>query len=122
VPYAKCVIVYADDDQLVRDVVTASLEFEGWIVHACGDGDEAVTLCLETQPNAVLLDLNMPNVDGFEAARRLRAGTNCHPARIVAITGRATQQNVTHALSSGFDAVLTKPFKIGALLDAIRPR
>jgi CheY-like chemotaxis protein len=118
----KLVVVYADDDQLVRDVVAASLEFEGCTVHACSDGDQAVILCAETQPDAVLLDLNMPNVDGFEAALRLRAGSECHPARIVAITGKATEQNVTHARSSGFDAVLTKPFKIGALLDALRPR
>jgi CheY-like chemotaxis protein len=61
-------------------------------------------------------------MDGFEAVMTLREGVACHPARIVAITGQATEQNLTHALSSGFDAVLSKPFKIGALMDALRPR
>jgi len=115
-------VVYADDDPLVRDVVAASLEFEGCTVHPCADGEEAVKLCVQTQPDAVLLDLNMPNVDGFEAALRLRPGANCHPTRIVAVTGKATEQNIAHALSSGFDAVLSKPFKIAALLAAILGR
>jgi CheY-like chemotaxis protein len=115
------IVVYADDDELVRDTIAACLDSVGWRVYTCADGAQAITLCEAIQPDAVLLDVNMPGVDGFEAATRLLNGSACRPASIVAITGRATDQNMQRALSSGFDAVLAKPFQLETLLAALLP-
>jgi CheY-like chemotaxis protein len=112
-------VVYADDDELVRETIAAGLAHEGWQVHTCPNGAEAIVLCEKLQPIAVLLDLDMPDLDGFEAAERLRHGAACDPARIVALTGRAVEGVRAKALSCGFDEILFKPVSIETLSAAL---
>jgi CheY-like chemotaxis protein len=115
----RTIVVYADDDELVRETIAAGLSLEGWRVETCANGAEAISLCEELQPAAVLLDLDMPDLDGYEAATRLRTGAACHPARIVALTGRAVDGVSSKALSSGFDAILFKPVSMAVLSEAL---
>ena len=65
-------VVYAEDDLAVRAGVAQILVAHGVAVHECSNGDEAAQLCSVFKPDAVLLDLSMPEVDGCEAARRIR--------------------------------------------------
>jgi CheY-like chemotaxis protein len=116
----RTVIVYADDDDLVRNVVTQALIEEGIDVHDCASGSVAVALCRQIVPDAVLLDLNMPDVDGLAAARELRRDpATCH-LRLVALTGRATTGLRTKAADAGFDECLVKPIPATDLADALR--
>jgi CheY-like chemotaxis protein len=83
-------IVYADDDDLVRGTLTELLTSADLDVRPCADGAEAIRLCEALMPHAALLDLNMPNVDGFEAAKLIRGDSRLSGIRLVAITGRGT--------------------------------
>ncbi len=117
---ARTVIVYADDDDLVRNVVTQALIEEGIDVHDCASGAEAVALCRQLAPDAVLLDLNMPDVDGLTAARELRSDPATRNLRLVALTGRATTGLRSKATDAGFDECLVKPIPATELAHALR--
>jgi len=115
-------IVYADDDELVRETVAAVLIDAGMDVHACSDGREAVILCAQLSPRVVLLDLNMPGMDGLEAARRIREAPSMAAARLVAFTGRGTTELRTKATAAGFDEFLVKPLRQDVLIAALTGR
>jgi CheY-like chemotaxis protein len=112
-------LVFADDDDLVRLVLTEALRDAGVEVHAVPDGIAAVQLCRELAPETVLLDLDMPRMDGFEAARQIRAA-EC-TRRLVALTGRPTQDACRKAEAAGFDEVLSKPISVALLMRALFP-
>jgi CheY-like chemotaxis protein len=117
---ARLVIVYADDDDLVRNVVTQALIEEGIDVHDCASGSEALALCRQIVPDAVLLDLNMPDVDGLETARALRRDPATRHLRVVALTGRTTSGLRTKATDAGFDDCLAKPIAAAVLAGVLR--
>ena len=117
----RMTLVYADDDDLVRAAVTDMLVAQGLDVHACADGDEALALCRQMEPDAVLLDLNMPEMNGLQVARELRAHAGSRPVRLVAMTGRNSDELRKKAFDAGFDEFLSKPASLAAILDALRP-
>jgi CheY-like chemotaxis protein len=110
-------VVYADDEPDVRNVVAQLLRSYGFLVHPCAGGEEAIAACSTLRPDAVLLDINMPVVDGFEAAERI-GEMNC-TGRMVAITGCATPEAREQARRSGFDMLLAKPVSGSALANAL---
>jgi CheY-like chemotaxis protein len=110
-------VVYAEDDALVRAGVAQMLVEHGVAVHECANGDEAARLCSVFRPDAVLLDLSMPEVDGCEAARRIRE--QGLPARLVALTGRG-EDALEAAARAGFDEFVRKPGSVATILSALR--
>jgi CheY-like chemotaxis protein len=116
----RLTVVYVDDDDLVRETITALLTHEDVDVHACTNGTEAIQLSRQMAPDAVLLDLNMPEMDGLQVARELRADPRTSSLRLVALTGRGTWDLAKKATDAGFDAFLTKPVTIATLLRALR--
>lgn len=112
-------VVYADDDDLVRDTISRLLIEEGIEVHACEGGVEAIALCQELHPDAVLLDLNMPDPNGLDTARELRRIPVTRAMRLVALTGRGTWDLRNKATDAGFDEFLIKPISTGALVRAL---
>lgn len=115
------VIVIADDDTELCMSVKALFEAKGYTVHCCGDGLRALELCREFRPAVVLLDLEMPELDGYEVARRLRADPDLADLRIVAVTGRSDEQASARAWEAGFHDFLGKPAPVSMLLAMIRP-
>jgi len=116
----RLTVVYADDDDLVRETISTLLTDEGLDVHACESVAEAILLCEQMDPDAVLLDLNMPEVDGLEAARKLRRKPENRKLRIVALTGGGTGDLRRKAKEAGFDEFLTKPVATDVLVRALR--
>jgi CheY-like chemotaxis protein len=110
-------IVYAEDDAQVRAGVAQMLVEHGLAVHECTNGEEAAQLCSVFHPDAVLLDLSMPDVDGCEAARRIRK--QGLPTRLVALTGRG-EDALREAARAGFDEFVRKPSSVSTLLSALR--
>ena len=113
-------VVYVDDDDLVRQTIADSLCAAGLEVRACRDGLEALDACEAKRPDAVLLDLNMPGLDGFEVAVRLRANPLLKGLRIVALTGRSTWDAKMKAMTAGCDEFLSKPTTQAELVRALR--
>src|SRR5690348_6327130 len=112
-------IVWADDDELFRTAVHAMLRQAGVEVYSCANGVEAVKLCETIKPDVALFDLDMPYLDGFEAARRLRSNPALLGMRLVAITGRASLDFRMRAVDSSFDQFLCKPVALRHLLRAV---
>lgn len=112
-------VVYADDDAPMRQAVGAMLDLAGADVQLCKDGAEAIERCRAHPPDVLLLDLEMPNVDGFQAAAAVRANPSCHGTRVLALTGRALASVAERARGAGFERVLPKPIDFATLVQAL---
>ena len=104
-------ILLADDHEIVRRGLRALLEkHEGWEV--CGeasDGREAVEKALQLKPDVVIVDIGMPNLDGYEVAKTIRATPWGRNILLVAVTGWGKEEDRRRAFEMGFDHHLTKP-------------
>ncbi len=111
-------ILIAEDETIIRLDLRQLLEEHGLVV--CGearDGVEAVMLARSLEPDAVLLDVRMPALDGIEAARRIHAE---RPVPIVMLTAFSDRPLVERALEAGAFSYLTKPFRASDVVPAIR--
>lgn len=111
-------ILVVDDDQAVRDSLRRSLVFNGYTVDLAGDGDQALRTIVEHPPDAVVLDLLMPRMDGIATCRALRAAGNDVP--ILVLTARDAVSDRVTGLDAGADDYLTKPFALEELLARLR--
>jgi CheY-like chemotaxis protein len=118
----RLTVVYAEDDDLMREATIDVLTQEDVDVHACASGAEALVLCAQVGPDAVLLDLNMPALDGLKTARALRADPAFRNLKLVALTGSGSWELRKKALDAGFDEFLTKPVPTTVLIRALRKR
>jgi len=115
----KLRIVYAEDDPVVRADVAMLLVKYGVDVHEARDGSEALALCIAFRPRVVVLDLQMPHIDGFETARRIRELDDGARIRVIALTGQSSAQVRLDAELAGFDELLAKPISAGRLVQAL---
>jgi two-component system, OmpR family, response regulator MprA len=111
-------VLVVDDDPDVRDAVETALELEGHSVTTAADGLAALKRLGQTEFDAVVLDVLMPNLDGFEVCRRLRASGNRTPVLI--LTARDSEEDTIRGLDLGADDYLVKPFGLGELLARVR--
>ena len=110
-------VLIAEDETIIRLDLKGMLEAAGLEVCAeARDGEEAVRLALETEPDVVLLDVKMPRLDGIEAARRI---LDERPLPIVMVTAYGEQELVSRAVEAGVFGYLVKPFREGDLLPAV---
>jgi CheY-like chemotaxis protein len=110
-------VLVVDDDSETIDTMCAVLASAGfYVAGACG-GQEAIEAATADPPDVVLVDLVMPEVDGFEVARRLRQGDR--PPVLVA-TGRGSDWDRERAEAAGFSLCLTKPIPPKELIDVVR--
>ena len=113
---AKILIV--DDYRNLADTIAALLAQRGYDAWVAYDGDEALTKAALDPPQAVLLDLGLPAIDGMEVARQLRQEYG-DSVRIVACTGRPDAASQRRVREATFDAILTKPVSLDAIVDAL---
>jgi two-component system cell cycle response regulator DivK len=109
-----------DDHEDSRNVARLLLESGGFRVLEAGTGFEGLRIAVEQHPIAVLLDLIVPGVDGWDLARLLRADSEARSAAIIAVTASVSPDDLDRALLAGCDAVLTKPVAPGMLLATVR--
>jgi DNA-binding response OmpR family regulator len=105
-PREKRVLV-VDDDMNVRDVVRRYLEHAGYQVVVAGDGEQALKLAGEAEPDLVVLDLMLPGIDGYEVCRRLRQRSQ---VPVVMLTARGEEDDRIAGLQLGADDYVAKPF------------
>jgi two-component system, OmpR family, response regulator len=111
-------LLVVDDEPFLRDAVAASLRFLGFEVTAADTGTEALRLARDGRFDLVVLDVMLPDVDGFEVVRRLRRDGSRIP--VIFLTARDTQADKVTGLTLGGDDYLTKPFGLEELAARIR--
>ena len=111
-------ILVVDDDRAVRESLRRSLEFNGYSVELASDGQQALAAVANDRPDAMVLDVMMPRLDGLEVARRLRSGGDDLP--ILVLTARDTVSDRVSGLDAGADDYLPKPFALEELLARLR--
>ena len=104
-------ILIVDDDPMIRKLIATTLEdIAGYRLQEASNGAEAVERAVAARPQIVFLDVDMPEVNGIEACRRLRSDPATAGATIVMLTGDSGPQAQRGALDAGADLFLTKPF------------
>ena len=113
-------LLLVEDDQNSREGYRAYLSGAGFSVRTLAGGDHAVDVVRSSAPDLVVLDLGLPDVDGWEVARRLKADHETKSIPIVAFSGRSMQHEQISALRAGCDVYLTKPCAPDRLLSTIQ--
>jgi two-component system response regulator MprA len=111
-------VLVVEDDPDVRAALTRALSFEGYEIETASDGGKALAAVDEAEPDAIILDVMMPFVDGLETARRLRAHGYATP--ILMLTARGEVGDRVDGLDAGADDYLIKPFALEELLARLR--
>ncbi|MGC0362726.1 two-component system response regulator MprA [Rhodococcus sp. 27YEA15] len=111
-------ILVVDDDRAVRESLRRSLSFNGYTVELAVDGLDALEKILANRPDAVVLDVMMPRLDGLEVCRRLRSAGDDLP--ILVLTARDSVSERVSGLDAGADDYLPKPFALEELLARLR--
>jgi two-component system, sensor histidine kinase len=119
-PKAQSKILVADDNVDAAQTLALVLELAGYEVHVVHSGEQALRLGAELRPDVFILDIGMPNMNGYETARRLRQEIWSRSAVLIAITGWGQDQDKEKAIASGFDVHLTKPVDSARLEEQLR--
>lgn len=111
-------ILVVDDEPALRESVARSLRFEGYVVDTAADGVEALEKLPDVRPDALVVDVMMPRLDGVEVCRRVRDNDDRTP--ILLLTARDSVQDRVRGLDAGADDYLVKPFALEELLARLR--
>jgi len=112
-------ILLVEDNAANRYLATFLLEKAGYIVRHASNGEEAIRSAQSERPDLVLMDLQMPGMDGFEAAQRIRLIPKSGDVVMVALSSHTTEANRQKAIASGFNGYLEKPIVTGTFTNEI---
>ena len=119
VPVSRRKVLLIDDNDDMRQMLASALSIQGHEVSEAADGLSGVRLAGELRPEVAIIDIGLPEVDGYEVARRLKTNAATRHIRLVALTGYGQQEDKQRAFEAGFDEHLTKPVDAEALDGAI---
>jgi CheY-like chemotaxis protein len=108
-------ILVAEDNAVNRELLRELLELRGYTVLEACDGEKALQMIEQTQPELLLLDIGMPVMDGFAVMQRIRADPRLAKLPVVAVTAYAMRGDQERILNSGFDGYLSKPVNPSSL-------
>jgi two-component system, cell cycle response regulator DivK len=112
-------ILIVEDNEMNRDVLSRRLVRRGYHVVLARDGPQGLALASAQRPDLILMDLGLPEVDGWECARRLKADAATRQIPIIALTAHAMLGDREKALAAGCDEFDTKPIELASLLGKI---
>jgi two-component system cell cycle response regulator DivK len=110
-------ILIVEDNELNRDVLSRRLQRQGYDVLVATAGLEGLRIAADVAPDLILMDLGMPDIDGWECAKRLKAEAATSAIPIIALTAHAMRDDRQKALDAGCDDFDTKPINFSGLLD-----
>lgn len=113
-------IFVIDDDPAILELVTSNLELQGYQVESADNAIDGLALIQQNPPNLVILDLMMPNLDGFTACQRLRQNEKTKDIPVLMLTALSRTEDKVTGFDSGADDYLTKPFELKELCARIR--
>ncbi|WP_414675037.1 response regulator [Massilia sp. CFBP9012] len=114
-------VLLIEDNDDGREMMATMLAAYGYPVHQAADGLQGVSQAHACRPDAALVDIGLPGIDGYEVARRLRADPATHAIRLIAVTGYGLPEDQRRVMEAGFDQHLVKPVQIDRLLEALAP-
>jgi CheY-like chemotaxis protein len=112
-------ILLVEDNEMNRDMLSRRLARNGFEIVMAVNGQEGLDLASSENPDLILLDMSLPVVDGWEAARRLKADAGTAKIPVIALTAHAMVQDKEKALAAGCDDFDTKPVELPRLLEKI---
>jgi len=113
-------ILLVEDDEMSRDMLSRRLARKGFEVVIAADGEQGVAHACSAAPDLILMDLNLPILDGWEAARKLKAIPETRAIPIIALSSHAMEGDRAKALAAGCDDYDTKPVEFSRLMEKIR--
>ena len=113
-------ILIVEDNEKNRRLVRDVLQFKGYQTIESETGEEGVELARSRQPALVLMDIQLPGMDGITALKRLREDPATHGIRVMAVTASAMTQDRQTILAAGFDGYQSKPINVKGFLDAVQ--
>jgi len=113
-------ILIVEDNEKNRRLVRDVLQFKGYQTIETETGEEGVELARSRRPALVLMDIQLPGIDGITALRQLRDDPTTRTIRVMAVTASAMTQDRQKILSAGFDGYQSKPINVKAFLEAVQ--
>ncbi len=113
-------VLLVDDQEKNIKILLEILEYEDeYTTEAVYSGAECLEILPTFQPDIILLDIMMPGIDGYEVCKRIRANPDYASVKIIMLSGRAMQDEITMGMEAGADRYISKPFGMVELLDAL---
>ena len=113
----KPMILVVEDDKAVRNLIATTLETQGYLYHTAATGEASILEVASNQPDVIILDLGLPDMDGVDVIRKVRTWSN---TPIIVVSARSEDKDKIDALDAGADDYLTKPFSVDELLARLR--
>jgi DNA-binding response OmpR family regulator len=117
---SETLVLVADDDDDILLLVTTRLRRDGFDVIAARNGEEALALAQDRQPDIAVLDIGMPKLDGLEVLQRIRADQTLTEMKVLLLTAKAQESDVRRGYEVGADAYVRKPFSPTELSARVR--
>src|SRR3984957_17981204 len=111
-------VLVIDDEPNIRELVQVALNFHGFDVTTSSTGEDALQIAVAYRPDLIVLDVLLPDIDGFEVCQRLRSVANDVP--VIFLTARDATADTVTGLTIGGDDYITKPFSVEALVARVR--
>lgn len=113
-------VLVVEDEPAQRDVLTYNLEAEGFEVVTAGDGEEALLLVAEVEPDIIVLDWMLPGISGIEICRRLKTKTDTAGIPVLMLSARSEEVDRVRGLETGADDYVVKPYSVMELMARVR--
>jgi len=113
-------VLIVDDDERLREYVRVNLEQEGYVVREAASAEDALAALGEESPDLILLDVMMPEVDGWEALRRIQEHTGVGAIPVIMFSGKVDDQSDAEARSRGAQGFIGKPFDPRSLIESTK--
>ncbi|GAB3119036.1 response regulator transcription factor [Glaciibacter psychrotolerans] len=111
-------VLVVDDEPTLADLLAMALRYEGWDVRTAGDGHKALSIAREFRPDAIVLDIMLPDIDGLQVLQRVRADGNETP--VLFLTAKDSLDDRIAGLTAGGDDYVTKPFSLEEVVARLR--
>jgi CheY-like chemotaxis protein len=112
-------ILIVDDEETSRRILTIALEGRDHVLVYAKDGEEAVAVAVREQPDLIVMDIDLPKMNGYDAARRIKDTPGLRRTKIAAVTARTVQYSEEMARQAGCDDFITKPYRLAAIRERL---
>ena len=113
-------ILIAEDERDIRDLVAFTLRFAGYEVVVATNGEEAVQMAPQVNPDLILMDVRMPKMTGYEACKVMKANPDIKDIPVVFLTARGQENEIQQGLDAGAEEYLLKPFAPDQLTNRVK--